>query len=238
MMKRIRIRPAALTVAVTVTTLALAATAHAAVREVGATNLFTAPTCQDKSCQVLTRTTAFQLKVGNRANVSRVPNDGQVVAYTVYLPAVIDKYYKYFRDTYSGAPTTRISILRRTPRKGMTKYRYTLVAQSDKLFVRRYLGGAPTFALPKPLPVKKGDVIALTTDTWMPGFVLRAEDATSTWRASRPKGKCSSVGNDITNLQTPRMHETINQIRRYECGLVGGRLLYHATVVDTPKPTN
>ena len=49
-------------------------------------------------------------------------------------------------------------MLRRTPRKGVTKYRYTLVAQSEKLNVKSYLGGTPTFALAKPLPVKKGDV--------------------------------------------------------------------------------
>ncbi|MGH2959365.1 MAG: hypothetical protein ACRDKE_07150, partial [Solirubrobacterales bacterium] len=200
--------------------------------------LFSAPTCQDDACQVWTRSTVFQLKVGNKSNVSRVPRDGQVVAYTLYLPPVVSKFYTYFSTTYGGAPTTRVSILRRTPRKGVTKYRYTLVAQSDKINVKRYLGGAPTFALPKPLAVKKGDVIALTTDSWVPAFVVRPEDSTSTWRSSRPKGKCSRVGTDITNLTTPRMHSVLNQIKQYNCGYVGGRLLYHATVIDTPTKTN
>ena len=34
------------------------------------------------------------------------------------------------------------------------------------------------------------------------------------------------------------MHETINQIKQYNCGYTGARLLYHATVVDTPAKTN
>lgn len=219
-------------------TLAFAASANATVREVGSTSLFTAPTCQDNNCQVLTRVTAFQLKVGNRANVSRVPHDGTVVAYTLYLPSVVSKFYTYFSTTFGGAPTARVSILRRAPRKGVTKYRYSLVAQSEKLNVKSYLGGAPTFALGKPLAVKKGDVIALTTDSWIPSFVVRAEDGTSTWRASRPKGKCSRVGDDITNLTTPRMHETIGGIKQYNCGFTGARLLYHATVIDKPVKTN
>ncbi|MGK2877260.1 MAG: hypothetical protein ACSLFF_01580 [Solirubrobacterales bacterium] len=219
-------------------TLAITAVAYGTVREVGALTLFTAPSCQDNNCQVLTRTTAFQLKVGNKSNVSRVPRDGSVVAYTLYLPPVVSKFYTYFSTTFGGAPTARISVLRRTPRKGVTKYRYTLIAQSEKLNVKSYLGGTPTFALPKPLPVKKGDVIALTTDSWIPNFVVRTEDATSTWRASRPKDKCNRVGTDITNLTTPRMHETINQIKQYNCGYTGARLLYHATIVDKPAKTN
>lgn len=224
--------------AVLALTLAFAAAAYGTVREVGSTSLFTAPTCENDSCQVLTRTTAFQLKVGNRKTVSRVPRNGTVVAYTLYLPPVVSKFYTYFSTTFGGAPTARISILRRTPRKGVTRYRYTLKAQSKKLNVKNYLGGSPTFALNEPLAVRRGDVIALTTNSWIPNFVVRNEDATSTWRASRPKNKCARVGTDITNLTTPRMHEKIDQIKQYNCGYTGARLLYHATVVDTPKKTN
>lgn len=217
-----------------VLSLSLASVAYATVREVGATSSFTAPSCSDDSCQVWTRSTVFQLKVGNRQNVSKVPRAGSVVAFTLHLPSVIKKYYDYFATTYGGAPAARISILRRSPRKGVTKYRYALVAQSERVKVKDFLGSTPSFALAKPLPVRRGDVIALTTDTWIPSFVVRAEDTTSTWRSSRPKDKCKRVGNDLSNLTTPRMHEQLNQIKQYNCAYVGGRLLYHATVVDTP----
>lgn len=215
--------------------LVMASVAYATVREVGATSDFTAPNCEDKTCQVLTRVTAFQLKVGNRKNVSRVPRDGSIVAFTLKLPSVISKYYTYFANTYGGSPSARVAVLRYAPRKGTTKYRYKLVAQSEKLNLKNYLGSTPSFALEAPLAVKRGDLIAITTDTWIPSFVVRPEDAASTWRASRPSGKCTAKNQDLTNLTTPRMHEKINQIKQYNCGFVGGRLLYHATVVDTPQ---
>lgn len=216
-----------------------AASSSAAVREVGATSLFTAPPCDNaQTCQVITRVTAFQLKVGNRNNVSRIPRDGKVMAFTVSLPRVIAKFYASFNETYGGAPTARIAVLRHAPRKGTTKYRYKLVGQGPRINLKNYLGGVPSFVLPKPISARKGDMIALTTDTWMPGFVVRAEDATSTWRASRPSGKCTANGTDLTNLVTRRMHEKVGEIRRYNCGFVGARVLYHATVVDTPKKTS
>jgi hypothetical protein len=210
--------------------------ASAAVREVGATTLFSAPPCDTAiNCQVITRVTAFQLKVGNRNNVSRVPRNGTLMAFTLGLPRVIAKFYASFSDTYGGAPTARIAVLRHAPRKGATKYRYKLVGQGPRVNLKNYLGGTPSFVLAKPLAVRKGDMIALTTDTWMPGFVVRAEDATSTWRASRPSGKCTASGTDMTNLITPRMQGKVGEIRRYSCGFVGARVLYHATVVDTPE---
>jgi hypothetical protein len=219
--------------------LTLAVPAKGAVREVGATSMFTAPACDNElTCQVLTRMTVFQLKAGNRSNVSRVPHHGRLVAFTVNLPQVIAKFYADFNATYSGAPTVRIAVLRRAPRKGVTKYRYKLVAQGPRMNVKNYLGSTPSFVLAKPLSVKKGDLIALTTDTWMPGFVVRPEDSASTWRSSRPKGKCTAKGKDKTNLITPQMHEKIDQIRQYNCGFVGARVLYHATVVDRPVTTS
>lgn len=237
-MRRLSRRAALATLVAVCVIAVIAATAFAAVREVGATSNFTAPACdQRETCSVLTRVTVFQLKVGNRSNVSRVPHGGKLMAYTLHLPRVKADFYTNFSNTYEGAPSVKISVLRRAPRKGVTKYRYKLVAQSPRMNVKNYLGSTPTFALAKPLSVKKGDLIGLTTDTWMPGFVVRAEDAGSTWRASRPTGKCAANGNDLTNLVTPRMHEKIGQIKQYNCGFTGARVLYHATVVDAPATT-
>ncbi len=218
--------------------LAFATVAYGTVREVGALTLFSAPPCQDTNCRVLTRTTAFQLQVGTTKNVSRVPRDGSLVAYTLYLPTVSKKYASGFNSVYAGEPSARISILRYAPRKGTTKYRYQLVAQSKRINLTRYLGSTPTFAMPAPVEVKRGDIVGLTTDTWLPAFVSRSEDLTSTWRASRPKGKCDLIGtDDYTNFTTARMHEKIGQIKRYDCGYKSARVLYHATIVDKPVKT-
>ncbi len=231
--KRLPARRSFIAAIVAATVLVLSATAFATVREIGDVSNFTAPACQDKTCQVLTRSTAYQQQVGAKKNASRVARPGSLVAYTVYLPKVAKKYYNGYSETYGGAPTMRISVLRAAPRKGVA-YRYSLAAQSKRLNVKSYLGGTPTFVLPAPITVKRGDIIAITTDTWMPGFTVTGQDASSIWRASRPKDHCNS----LIDLATERMHEKVGQIRRYTCGYKGARVLYHATVVDTPKKTN
>lgn len=214
-------------------TFAVASTAFATVREIGDTSNFTAPVCDVKTCQVLTRSTAYQQQVGAKKNSTRVARPGKIVAYTVFLPKVANKYYTGYSETYGGAPTARISVLRAAPRKGVA-YRYSLVAQSKRLNVKNYLGSAPTFTLPAPIDVKRGDIVAITTDTWMPGFTVTGQDAASIWRASRPKDHCST----LADLAAERMHEKIGEVRRYTCGYKGARVLYHATVVDTPTKTN
>lgn len=227
----LRGRNLALLTAALMTTLAVAVVAHASVREVGDTTSFTVPACDGNECQVLTRATAFQLQLGTRKNPNRVPAPGKVVAFTLFLPTVGKKQYTFFTDTYSGAPTASISVLRPKRKRGVA-YRYALVNQSERLNLRKYLVGKPqSFALAKPLAVKRGDVIAITTDTWLPSFTVVGQSSTSSWRASRPKGKCTSK----EDLSTPRMHKKIDQIKQYACGYTGARILYHATVVDNPK---
>ncbi len=218
--------------------LSVTAVAYGAVREVGATADFSTIPCKDNNCRIVTRVTAIQTKVGPTKNISRVPRDGQVIAYTLSLPTVTKKFVANFKENYSGDPTARLSILRYAPRKGVTKHRYKLIAQSPVVKLNSYLGSKPSFALDVPLPVKKGDLIGITTDTWLPAFSVQAKDAASSWIASRPKGKCGVIGkDDYTNFKTARMHEKIGAIKQYRCPYNGARILYHATVVDTPKKT-
>jgi hypothetical protein len=223
---------------VLVAALMLTAVAYGAVREVGATADFTSVPCKDKNCLIVTRVTAFQLRVGSGKNVSRVPRDGSLVAYTLNLPSVTKGLITNFNSNYSGEPTARISVLRYAKRKGVTKYRYKLIAQSTPVKLRRYLGSIPSFSLAQPIAVKRNDIIAITTDSWLPAFSVLARDADNTWRASRPTGKCGMKGkNDFSNFQAGRMHETVGQVKQYNCGYKGARILYHATIVDSPPKT-
>lgn len=215
--------------AVLVLTLAIAVIANASVREVGDTTNFTAPPCVDNNCQVVTKVSAYQQQVGTKKNPYRVSAPGKLVAFTVFLPQVGSKQYSYYADRFEGAPTAKISVLRPKPRRGVP-YRYVLAGQSERINLRDYLESTPSFALAKPLDVKRGDVLALTTDTWLPAFTVQGQDASSIWRASRPRKSCS-------DLETARMQAKVGQIKAYACGYKGARLLYKATVVDTPKKT-
>lgn len=223
-----------------------ASSAHAAVRTVGSTKNFDVPTCADSNCRIFTRTTAVQLKSSlqpGSSNISRVPRDGKLIAWSLALPKVTGtiegvSFITQFNDSYAGGSSARIAVLRRTPRKGQTYYRYKLIAKSPKVNLRTYFGSHPTFALDTPIAVKRNDVIAITSDTWIPAFTARTEDLGSTWRAARPSGKCGGSEKDHwINYRNPYMHNKLDQIKRYSCSYSGSRILYNATIVDTAVKT-
>lgn len=219
-----------------------ASVANAAVRTVGTTKNFSVPDMTTVAdCSVFTRATAFQMKSSAQPEykqLSRVPADGSLIAWSLALPKVMPTCITGFNSGYFGSATARISVLHRTPRKGRPYHRYKLLSQSSSVKLRSYFGSHPSFALDTPIPVKRNDIIAVTTDTWMPAFTARAEDVGSTYRASRPAGKCDMKKSDnYINGKTPRMHTTIDQIRIYGCLYSGARLLYNATIVDTPSKT-
>ena len=63
---------------------------------------------------------------------------------------------------------------------------YKLIAQSPLVKLEPYFGKTAQFPLETTIPVKKGDVVALTVPTWAPALALGFGNDTS-WRASRPK---------------------------------------------------
>ena len=74
---------------------------------------------------------------------------------------------KFFQDNFGTPSLARISVLRRgTTRK--TRLDHRLIAQSDTFELDRYFGSKPTFVFDKPIPVKKGNWIAITVPTWAP----------------------------------------------------------------------
>lgn len=215
--------------------------AGATVRTIGSTANFAVPDLTDvAACSVFTRATAFQVKSSAQPGfrqLSRVPANGSLVAWSLALPKVLPTCTTGFNAGYSGGSTGRISVLRRAPVRGRPYHRYKLVAQSPSVKLRPFFGSQPSFALDAPIRVARNDIIAVTTDTWLPAFTARPEDAGSSYRASRPAGKCAmKKSDDYINGKTARMHTVINQIRIYGCAYTGARLHYNATVVDTPNP--
>jgi len=89
-----------------------------------------------------------------------------------------------------------------------------------------YFGKTAQFPLASTIAVKKGDVVALTVPSWAPALALGFGKDTS-WRASRPKGQCTT-----TSTQTTQMQLGINA--QYYCLYQTARLSYSATLVSTP----
>jgi hypothetical protein len=213
------------TVAV-VACLVLPAVARAGVKIIGETPAPRPAASCPANCQAIGQVTGFQVQQGTRKNPYRATRDGKIVGFSITLGKPSDEQTRFFTRLFGGPPEARISVLR--PAK--LKRRHRLTGQSEVFELEPYFGSRPTFALRRPLTVKKGYVIALTVPTWIPAFsVGLAKD--EAWRSSRDPAHCDDV-------QQAAAQETRGTIRRYACFYRTARLLYTAVVITTPKPTN
>ncbi len=152
--------------------LLLPAAAPATITEVGvlpATTPATVPSCPASPCLAVSRTTGFQVKVGATHNPLAAPRSGTVVAWTISLGKPNATQVKFFNANEGGPSEAGIAILRPQPKPNLT---YKLVAQSPLVKLEPYFGKTAQFPLETTIPVKKGDVVALTVPSWAPALAL------------------------------------------------------------------
>jgi hypothetical protein len=206
--------------------LILPAGSLATLSEVGvipATTPPTVPSCPTPSCLAVSRTTGFQVKVETNTNPESAPRAGTVVAWTIALGKPNAAQIKFFNANEGGPSSAGIAILRaqKNPKLG-----YKLISQSPVVLLEPYFGKTAQFPLASTLPVKKGDVVALTVPSWAPALALGFGKGTS-WRASRGKGQCTTTG-------TQTAHVTVGSTVQYYCLYQTARLTYSATLISTP----
>jgi hypothetical protein len=190
------------------------------------TNPPTVPSCPTPTCLAVSRTTGYQAKVGSARNPVFVPRDGVIVAWTIALGKPTSTQIKFFDTNEGGSAQAGIAILRPDRRKKVAHYSLKLISQSPLVPLQPYFGMTAQFPLATTLPVKKGDVVALTVPTWAPALALGFTKDTS-WRASRPSKQCS-----VTNTQTAHTHS--GSTVQYVCEYETARLTYSATEISTP----
>jgi hypothetical protein len=208
--------------------LVLAAGSLATLAEVGVlpsstTTQVTPPSCPSSPCLAVSRTTGFQVKVGELHNPVSAPREGSIVAWTVTLGKPTAAQIKFFDGAEGGEASAGIAILRAQRKPNLT---YKLIAQSPLVKLEPYFGKTAEFPLASTIPVKKGDIVALTVPTWAPALALNFPNTTS-WRASRPKAQCTS-----TSSQT--IQTTVGSAVQYYCLYRTARLTYSATLISTP----
>ena len=181
-MKRV---PTTLTIAA-LAVLAAPPAAGAAVVEMGATTPRPAASCPE-TCQAVGRVTGYQAGQAGRRSPFRARRRGKIVAFSLQLGRPRADQIDYFDGLFGGPPQARLSVLRPGPRR-----RNVLSGQSELFELRPYFGSAPTFALERPLTVRKDYLVALTVPTWAPAFGvgLGNEEA---WRSSRDAESCDDV---------------------------------------------
>lgn len=219
-----RLRRALPALAASIAALALPAAADARVIELGATADRPPVSCPD-NCQAIGRVTGYQVRAGDARNPFVVSRRGKIVAFTVTLGKPRADQVEFFDDLFGAPAQVQLSILRPGTRR-----RHRLTGQSPAFEVSRYFGSSPTFALPRPLTVKRGYVVALTTKTWIPAFAVQQPE-TDAWRSSRDAERCDDVRQSAA--QTVR-----GSLRTFGCVYRTARLLYTATFVPDPRPTS
>jgi hypothetical protein len=197
--------------------------ASARIIEVGSRSTEAPPSCPASPCEVISRTTAFQARVGAKRDLFVVPRDGRIVAWSIALGTPKPKVQKYFVETLGGPAQAAISVLK----QGRRHYGRVL-AVSPRQTLTPYFGQTVQFPLVTSLPVKKGNIVALSVPTWAPALGLGLP-SDSVWRASRDKDACDDT-------QTQSAQTDINDLVPYRCVYKTARLTYSATMITTPVP--
>ena len=208
---------------------ALAPSASARIVEMGSGVPAAKSSCPGNPCEVVGRVTGYQGRSEGIKNPFIAPSDGAVVAFTVTLSQLEQNQVEYFTNLYGSPPQVRLSILRKS-KKRKTRLEHRLLRETRAFQVARFFGSSPTFALPTPLRAARGDIIALTVPTWAPAFA-RDLGRTNWWRSSRRKGDCDNVTQNAD-------FGAEGKIKTFGCTYTTARLLYTATFIPDPSPTD
>jgi hypothetical protein len=202
-----------------VAALAAPGVASAEIVEIGRAAEPGASSCPD-SCFAVSRTTGYQAKVGEQRGPMVVPKDGYLVAWTISLGRPGRRQTRFFEERLGGESSAYISVLQ--PGDRLTS---RLISHGSARRLKRFFGQTVQFPLPRPLRVRKGQVVALTVPTWAPALAVGLGGDTS-WRASRGRGQCDDSG-----VQTAQQRGARTQ---YYCLYRTARVAYSATLVTSP----
>ena len=209
------------------TTFAGAQGGGADVEHIGNTEDTPKPSCPKDPCQAIGSVTGFQVNAKGEKNLMAAPENGELVAWSVRLskPKASQREFfgKFYKDEDFGTePTARIAVLK-PPEDGNE---YLLKAQGPVMELSDDLGTKPLYTLDEPIPIKKGDIIALTVPTWIPDFAVDLSNK-NVWRASREKGACE----DSNDIKKGQPHQKVGKERAYGCTYRQARILYTANYV-------
>jgi hypothetical protein len=199
------------------------AAAPARIIEVGEVSAKPVPSCPTSPCEVISRTTAYQTRIGSLRNMFVVPRDGRIVAWSIALGKPGRKQTRFFEENLGGAAQAGITVL-----KPGERLFGRVVAQAPMQALTPFFGQTVQFPLTTSIPVTKGSIIALSVPTWAPALGLGL-GRDHVWRASRDVDAC-----DDTQTQSAQID--VRDLTRYKCAYRTARLGYSATLITTPVP--
>jgi hypothetical protein len=210
------------------------------------------PTCPStvplKDCTILlAQRTAYETLSDGIANPDMVKQSGVISSFTLGLagtslitPSIIAS-----RDAlYGGPPEAQLTAL--FPTGTAAKPAYRVVAQSEVVKLKSELGQVAEFPLTNPLPVVRGEVIALTIPTWAPVLAIEQTPTQFSYSQSRAKSmvtikvatktgsKNERVSSCSTSSSVNLAQIVVGELSNYSCNYPGARIEYSALEITTP----
>lgn len=178
-----------------------------------------------KNCEALAIVTGIQSRIDGVGTPFRVPFSGKITKWKLGLGKPNKSQRQFFEQNFGKKPKAGLAILKKVKVDGKTMYK--LRKRSPVQGLNRDLGTVATYKLDKPIPVNRGNYVALTVPSWAPALASTGlSTADYSWRASRNPSTCSGP----INSQTSSPQTKKNSKRRYGCSFSGAQMLYRATL--------
>jgi hypothetical protein len=201
------------------------------------------PACgkgRDDFCTALPNMTVFTNQADNKRNPFEAPSNGRIVAWAIKLghkpsnktpsgEPDAKSNLEFFQDNfgnekYGKGPAARLAILKRQG----SGIEFKLADQSPAVkLTGPFFHKETIITLDRPLPIKQGEVVGLTSLTWIPTVLPKdMGGGKAGWRASMKK----NVGCTVDDQIAAKAQKKIGSIREYGCKF-DARLFYKAYFV-------
>ncbi len=203
------------------------------------------PTCPagatSTQCTILlTEVTAYATLRDGVKSPLQVTQSGVISSFSVGLTSrttITSAVLKSQDSKYGGSPEVQLTVLRPVGTTANPAYR--VVAQSAVFNVLNQLGQVAEFPLVMPLPVVRGEVVALTVPTWAPVLSIELDTSKFSYSQSRAKSTTTSGTSSTSSCNATAKVDlsqiTIGALSNYTCNYPGSRIEYSALEIVTPK---
>ncbi|HEY2592430.1 MAG TPA: hypothetical protein VGK33_00865, partial [Chloroflexota bacterium] len=192
---------------------------------------------QGSSCKiVLTQVTAYETLRDGVSNPDTIKQSGVVSAFTLGLAGtslITPKVLTALDKSYGGPPEAQLTVLRATGTTSSPTYR--VAAESAIVKLRPELGKVAEFPLVTPLPVVRGEMLALTVPTWAPVLSFELNTTKFAYIQDRANMKTTSGATSCTSLGGANLAQiVVGELSTYGCSYPGTRIEFSALEITTP----
>ncbi len=224
------------------------AAASAAELQIGVTSSpVIAPTCpanaQGTSCDILlTQVTSYETLRDGVSSPDIIKKSGVIASFTLGLAGtnvITPTIVATESSRYGGQPEAQLTVLRPVGTPANPSYR--VAGESAVVKLRTELGKVAEFPLVTPLPVVRGEILALTVPTWAPVLSFELDPTKFAYAQSKAKVVLPSKltgGKHLTSCDTTGganlAQIVVGELASYGCSYPGTRVEYSALEITTP----